>query len=78
MAQPPRLHVVRKAVEELSDAQIERLMDFGRREAALIDQIVAAERAGDRNLVGQRVRALVDIQDQRAFQMSSFKPMTKP
>jgi hypothetical protein len=61
---PPRLHVVRRAAEELSDSQIERLMDFGRREADLITEMAEAARAGDRNLVWQLAQALVDIEDQ--------------
>jgi hypothetical protein len=60
----PELRVVRRAVEELSEAQIEQLMNFGKREADLIDEIVAAARAGDRNLVWQIAQALVEIEDQ--------------
>ena len=59
----PKLHVVRRAAEELSDLQVEQLMDFGRRESALIDEITAAARAGDQNLVCQLVQALCDIED---------------
>jgi hypothetical protein len=64
--QQPKLHVVRRAVEELSDAQIERLMNFGKREADLIDEIAAAARAGDRNRVWQLVQDLCGIEDQLA------------
>src|SRR4051794_23410977 len=49
----PNISVVRRAAEELSDEQIERLMDFGRREADLIEQMEAAARDGDRDLVWQ-------------------------
>jgi hypothetical protein len=60
----PELRVVRRAVEELSEAQIEQLMNFGKREADLIDEMVAAARAGDRNLVWQIAQAMVEIEDQ--------------
>jgi hypothetical protein len=60
----PELRVVRRAVEELSEAQIEQLMNFGKREADLIDEMVAAARAGDRDLVWQLAQALCDIEDQ--------------
>ena len=55
---------LRRAIEELSDNEIERLMNFGRREADLIDEMTAAARAGDRNLVWQLARALCDLEDQ--------------
>jgi hypothetical protein len=60
----PELRVVRRAIEELSEAQIEQLMNFGKREADLIDEMVAAARAGDRNLVWQIAQAMVEIEDQ--------------
>jgi hypothetical protein len=63
-ASTPHLHVVRHAVDELSDEQIARLMDFGKREADLIDQMEAATRAGDRDLVWQLAQALCRIQDE--------------
>lgn len=61
---PPKLRVARRAAEELSDAQVEQLMNFGKREAHLIDEMTAAARAGDRNLVWQLARALCDLEDQ--------------
>jgi hypothetical protein len=60
----PRLRVVRRAVEELSDGQIERLIDFGRREADLIAQMEEATRNGNRSLVWQLAEALVRFQDE--------------
>ena len=39
-------------------------MDFGKREADLIDEMTAAARAGDRNLVWQLAHALCEIEDQ--------------
>ena len=58
-----KLHVVRRAIGELSDNEIERLMDFGKREADLIDEMTAAARAGDQNLVWQLARSLCEIED---------------
>jgi hypothetical protein len=55
--------MVRNEPEELSDIQVERLMSFGRDEADLIDQMEAATRAGDRDLVWQLAQALCRIQD---------------
>jgi hypothetical protein len=66
MAQSPRIRVERTPAHELSDAQIEKLMGFGKREADLIDQIEEAARAGDRDLCWQLAEALVRLQDQAA------------
>ena len=60
----PNLRVVRRPVEELSDEQIARLMDFGRQEAALLDQMEEAVRTGDKNLCWEIAQALVHIQDE--------------
>jgi hypothetical protein len=59
----PDLRVVRREAAELSDREIERLMDFGKREAELIGDMEQAVRAGDRNLVWQIAEALVRSQD---------------
>jgi hypothetical protein len=59
-----RLRIVRKAVEDFSDTEIEKLMDFGRREADLLEEMEAAVRTGDRELVWQLAKALVEIEDQ--------------
>ena len=60
----PDIRVDRRPAEELSDAQVERLMAFGRHEAELIDQMEAAARDGDRELVWQIAQALCRIEDQ--------------
>jgi hypothetical protein len=60
----PRIRLARIPAEELSDHQIEALMAFGKREAALIDEMEAAARAGDRDLVWQLAEALVRCQDE--------------
>jgi len=49
---------------ELTDHQIEQLMNFGRREAGLIDEMTAAARLGDQNLVMQIVQELVRMEDE--------------
>lgn len=59
-----RVRVVRCAAEELDDAQIERLMDFGKREADLIEQMEAATRDGDRDLCWQIAQELCRIRDE--------------
>lgn len=59
-----RIRVVRRAVEELSDVQIEQLMNFGKREADLIDEMEAAARVGDKNLLWQLAEALVRCEDE--------------
>lgn len=61
----PSLRAERRHAEELTDSQVERLIQFGRWEADLIDQMEAAARAGDRELVWQIAQALVEIEDQR-------------
>jgi hypothetical protein len=43
---------------------IEQLTDFGKREADLIDEMTAAVRARDRNLVWRLAHALSEIEDQ--------------
>jgi hypothetical protein len=60
----PRIRVERIPADELAEHQIETLMSFGRREADLIDQMEAAARVGDRNLVWQLAEALVRCQDE--------------
>jgi hypothetical protein len=66
MPNTQRMRVVRRAPEELSDAQIERLIGFGRAEADVIDELEAAARAGDRELAWQLARKLVELQDAAA------------
>ena len=61
----PSIRAERRSAEELTDSQIERLMQFGRLEADLNDHMEEAARAGDRNLVWQIAQALVEIEDQR-------------
>ena len=64
MPNNPRIRAERIPADELTDAQIERLMEFGCREANLIDEMEAAVRSGDRNLTWQLAEALVRLQDQ--------------
>jgi hypothetical protein len=61
-----RIRVERRPADELSDHQFEVLMSLGRREADLIDEMEAAARAGDRDLVWHIAEALVGLQDQAA------------
>ena len=62
--QARHVRVQRRPVDELSDAQIETLISFGRREAEVIDEMVAAVRVGDRNLVWQLAEALLRLEDE--------------
>ena len=57
------IRVVRRGVEEFTDTQIEKLIDFGKRESDLIDQMEAAARAGDRELAWQLAQAICDLHD---------------
>jgi hypothetical protein len=59
-----RLRPVRREAGELSDTQIEKLLEFGRREAEIIDELVDATRADDRDHVWQLARTLVEIEDE--------------
>ena len=60
----PRIRVKRIPAEDLSDHQIERLMEFGRREADLIEQMEEAARTGDRGKLWRLAEELVRLQDQ--------------
>jgi hypothetical protein len=60
----PNLRVERRPAEELTDAQIEQLMTFGSKEAELIDDLEAATRAGDKDLVWQIAQALCHAEDE--------------
>jgi hypothetical protein len=64
MPNTARIRVERVPADELSDHQIQRLIEFGKREAELIDEMEAATRAGDRNLVWQLAEELVHFQDE--------------
>ena len=58
------IRVERIPAAELTDHQIECLMNFGRREADLIDQMEAAARTGDRDRVWELAEELVSLQDE--------------
>jgi hypothetical protein len=47
----------------MTDHQIEQVMDFGRREAELIDRLEAATRAGNRELAWDLSQELCRIGD---------------
>lgn len=59
-----RIRVMPRAADELTDSQIETLMNFGKREAELIDELEAATRNGDRDLAWQIAQALCRIEDE--------------
>jgi hypothetical protein len=64
MPNTSRIPVERVPADELSDSQIERLMEIGSAEADLIDEMESAVRAGDRDLVWQLAATLVRHQDE--------------
>jgi hypothetical protein len=64
MPDTPRIRMVRHEPEELSDAQIAKLISFGRREAGLIEEIEQAARSGDREKLWRLAEELVRLQDQ--------------
>jgi hypothetical protein len=57
----PHIRLQRRPAEELTPSQIEILMEFGRREADLIDELEVAARAGDRERVWVLAQELVGI-----------------
>jgi hypothetical protein len=61
MPDDSHIRAERVPAEKLSDAEIERLMALGKLEAALIDEMEAAARAGDKNLVWQIAESLVRV-----------------
>jgi hypothetical protein len=64
MQQPSgRIHLTRRGVEDLSDDEINRLASFGRQEAELISGLIAATRAGDRELVWTMMQQFCEIED---------------
>jgi hypothetical protein len=73
-----RIRVERIPADELTDHQIERLVQFGQREADLIDEMEVAARLGDRNLVWQIAEALVQLQDLRNSTLAQPRAETKP
>ena len=64
MTAPPKLCPHRRRVEELSDRQIQELMDFGKREAEIIDRLEAAVREGNRELAWEISEELVAVEDE--------------
>jgi hypothetical protein len=48
---------------EMTESQIDALMNLGREEAALLDELEAATRAGDRDEVWRIAQALCGIED---------------
>jgi hypothetical protein len=58
-----RIRVDRHPADELTDAQIERLMGFGRQEAALIDELEQATRNGDRESVWKTAQSICRLHD---------------
>jgi hypothetical protein len=63
---PRIIRVERRPPEDFSDHQIETLMNFGKREADLINEMDAAVQVGDRNLVWQLAVTLTQLHDERA------------
>jgi hypothetical protein len=64
MPNKPRIRAERVPADELTDAQIERLMEFGKREAGLLDEMEAAARVGDRDLVWRIAQALCQMDEE--------------
>jgi hypothetical protein len=58
-----RIHLTRRGVEDLSDEEVTRLATFGRQEAELISGLIAATRAGDRDLVWSMMQEFCEIED---------------
>jgi hypothetical protein len=56
---PPKVRAEFKSVAEMTDHEIERIIEFGRREAELIDRLEIATRAGDRELAWELSKELL-------------------
>jgi hypothetical protein len=63
-ARVPRLHAEVRPVEEMTELQIEALMNLGRAEAELMNRLEAAARAGDKNEVWKIAQEYCAIEDQ--------------
>jgi hypothetical protein len=59
-----RIHLERRSLADLSDQEIDRLVNFGRAEADLINQLVEASRDGDRDLAWRVVQEFRRIEDE--------------
>lgn len=60
----PRIRATVRAPDQMTESQIESLLALGRREAAIIDELEAAVRAGDKDLAWRLAVTLVELQDQ--------------
>jgi hypothetical protein len=58
------IRAIRREAEELSDGAIERLVNFGRREAAVLDEMEAAARTGNRERTWELAQELCRLQDE--------------
>jgi hypothetical protein len=63
MPRKPRIHLVPRDAPELTETQIESLMDIGRREDETINAITDAVRAGSRERVWALAEALATLED---------------
>jgi hypothetical protein len=62
-ARVPRIRAQLRPPEEMTEAQIEVLMDLGRAEAELLDRLEAATRAGDKAEVWKIAQEYCGIED---------------
>jgi hypothetical protein len=63
-ARVPRIRAEVRDPAEMTESQLEVLMDLGRAEAELLDRLEAATRAGDRDAVWKIALEYCAIEDQ--------------
>jgi hypothetical protein len=57
-----RIHLERRAISDLSDSEIDRLVSLGKREAEMLDLLIKAARRGDRESVWTIAAAFAETQ----------------
>jgi len=62
-SRPAHIRACPRSVEEMTDAQIETLINFGRCEAELIDELEEATRHGDRDRAWAICQRICQIED---------------
>jgi hypothetical protein len=62
----PSVRAEARPPEEMSESQIETLLNFGKRESALMDRLEVAARAGDKDEVWKIAQEYCRVEDEVA------------